>query len=342
MDEASTYIKQFINQTNQSIFLTGKAGTGKTTVVVAPTGIAALNAGGVTIHSFFQLPFASFIPEFGSFQQVSERFKIETRDTLKRHFQMNKKRISLIKNLELLIIDEVSMLRADILDAIDWTLRIIRKTNSAFGGIQVLFIGDLMQLPPVIKNEEWNVLKNHYQGIFFFNAKVILENPPLYIELDKIYRQEDQDFIQILNNLRNNKITEKDKEILNEHLIKSQTIDIKGYITLTTHNVKAEELNATELSKINEKSFFYKAEIKGDFPPHIYPLEEQMELKLGAQIMFIKNDLSADKNFYNGKMGFISSVSDYELFVHFPDESKTIEVDKYEWENSLYYRFKFQ
>jgi hypothetical protein len=223
---------------------------------VAPTGIAALNAGGVTIHSFFQLPFACFVPEFGSFQQVSDRFKIETKDSLLRHFTMNKKRITLIRNLELLIIDEVSMLRADLLDAIDWSLRNIRKTNKPFGGIQVLFIGDLLQLPPVVKNEEWSVLKQHYQGMYFFHAKVIQESQPLYIELDKIYRQEDQDFIEILNNLRHNKITENDRKVLNEHLLTDESFDKRGYITLTTHNYKADELNSTELKRLKINHFF--------------------------------------------------------------------------------------
>lgn len=349
MNEPSLYLKQFINQTKQSIFLTGKAGTGKTTllneivkttykqtVVVAPTGIAALNAGGVTIHSFFQLPFACFVPEFGSFQQVSDRFKIETKDSLLRHFTMNKKRITLIRNLELLIIDEVSMLRADLLDAIDWSLRNIRKTNKPFGGIQVLFIGDLLQLPPVVKNEEWSVLKQHYHGMYFFHAKVIQESQPLYIELDKIYRQEDQDFIEILNNLRHNRITENDRKVLNEHLLTDESFDKKGYITLTTHNYKADELNSTELTKIKNRSFIFKAEVKGDFPAHIYPIEEQLELKLGAQIMFVKNDISAEKNYFNGKMGFISAISERELSVNFPEENKTIEVEKYEWENIKY------
>lgn len=349
MNEAGQYLKQFINKTNLSIFLTGKAGTGKTTlldeivkttykqvVVVAPTGIAALNAGGVTIHSFFQLPFACFVPEFGSFQQVSDRFKIETKDSLLRHFTINKKRITLIRNLELLIIDEVSMLRSDLLDAIDWSLRNIRKTNKPFGGVQVLFVGDLLQLPPVVKNEEWSVLKKYYQGMYFFHAKVIQESQPLYIELDKIYRQDDQEFIKILNNLRHNKITEDDRKVLNKHLLTDESSDKKGYITLTTHNYKADELNKTELGKIKAKSFVFKAEVKGDFPAHIYPIEEQLELKLGAQIMFVKNDISAEKNYYNGKMGFISAISERELVVHFPEESKTIEVEKYEWENIKY------
>jgi DNA replication protein DnaC len=188
------FTEHFINQTNQSIFLTGKAGTGKTTllrkimasthknaVIVAPTGIAALNAGGVTIHSFFQLPFAGFIPEFGVKPAYTDSVKFETKDTLMRHFSMNKTRLKIIRNIELLIIDEVSMLRADLLDAMDWTLRNVRRIHEPFGGVQVLFIGDLLQLPPVVKQEEWQVLRSYYDGVFFFHAKVLREIQPLYI-----------------------------------------------------------------------------------------------------------------------------------------------------------------
>jgi hypothetical protein len=348
--EPAEIVKNFINQTKQSIFLTGKAGTGKTTllreiiqtthkqtVVVAPTGIAALNAGGVTIHSMFQLPFASFIPDFGDFQAVSERFKIETKDSLMRHFHMNKNRLNLFKNLELLVIDEVSMLRADLLDAMDWVLRNVRKRNEAFGGVQVLFIGDLLQLPPIVKNEEWSVLNKYYKGIFFFNSHVLTENPPVYVELEKIYRQDDQDFIQILNNLRNNKISQEDTAILNKQL--NPNFDSRenfGYITLTTHNYKADQINKQELEHLQTKSISYSAEINGDFPPHLFPLEAKLELKIGAQVMFIKNDLSAEKLFFNGKMGIVKALSEKEIFIEFPEEKTTIEVEKYEWENIRY------
>lgn len=342
--------ERFINQTNQSIFLTGKAGTGKTTllkkiisstykntVIVAPTGIAALNAGGVTIHSFFQLPFAGFIPEFGNSFPFNDNVKFENKESLKRHFKMNRQRQTLIRNLELLIIDEVSMLRADLLDAMDWTMRNVRRSNEAFGGVQVLYIGDLLQLPPVVKNEEWNILKNHYSGMYFFNARVIQEQRPLYIELTKIYRQQDSTFIEILNNLRNNRIDQSDIEVLND-FVKPDFDSLKheGYITLTTHNRKADEMNSSALKSLKNKSFFYNAEIKGDFPKHLYPLEEELELKIGAQIMFIKNDISFEKNFYNGKMGQIVDLSDDEISVRFPDENKTITVEKFEWTNVRY------
>lgn len=350
MKEPAEYVKDFINQTKQSVFLTGKAGTGKTTllneiirsthkqtVVVAPTGIAALNAGGVTIHSMFQLPFAAFVPDFGSFQHVSDRIKLETKDSLMRHFTMNKKRIELLRNLELLIIDEVSMLRADLLDAMDWSLRNIRKINEPFGGVQVLFIGDLMQLPPVVKQEEWEVLRKYYQGIFFFHAKVIQENQPVYIELEKIYRQQDSVFIELLNKLRHNQISDTEKQFLNQFVRKDFTLeDNPGYITLTTHNRKANDINVEHLKQLKGKSYRYEAEVSGEFPAHLYPLEEELELKIGAQVMFIKNDPSPEKNYFNGKMGVITNLSAQEIYVHFREENKTIEVEKYEWENIRY------
>ncbi|MNJ83996.1 RecBCD enzyme subunit RecD [compost metagenome] len=344
------FTERFINQTNSPVFLTGKAGTGKTTllrkivetthkntVIVAPTGIAALNAGGVTIHSFFQLPFSSFIPEFVSEGLVNGNIKFESKETLKRHFHFNKTRQNLIRSVELLIIDEVSMLRADLLDAIDWTLRNVRRNNDPFGGVQVLFIGDLLQLPPVIKPEEWSLLQKYYRGIFFFNAHVFQEQAPVYIELDKIFRQDDQLFIDLLNHLRNNEITLEDQQLLEKYVNPHfDSTKEDGYITLTTHNSKADQLNATALNSLSEKSMTYSAEIKGDFPPHLFPLEKDTELKVGAQIMFIKNDISFEKNFYNGKMGVIKSLTSEEIEVFFKDEKRSIVVEKYEWNNIKY------
>ncbi|WP_343606733.1 helix-turn-helix domain-containing protein [Fluviicola sp.] len=344
------FTERFINQTNSPVFLTGKAGTGKTTllrkivetthkntVIVAPTGIAALNAGGVTIHSFFQLPFSSFIPDFVSEGLVSGNTKFESKETLKRHFHFNKTRQNLIRSVELLIIDEVSMLRADLLDAIDWTLRNVRRNNDPFGGVQVLFIGDLLQLPPVIKPEEWSLLQKYYRGIFFFNAHVLQEQAPVYIELDKIFRQDDQLFIDLLNHLRNNQITLEDQQLLEKYVDPNfDSTKEEGYITLTTHNSKADQINATALHSLQERSRTYSAEIKGDFPPHLFPLEKDTELKVGAQIMFIKNDISFEKNFYNGKMGVIQSLTADEVQVFFKDEKRSIIVEKYEWNNIKY------
>lgn len=343
-------VVKFINQTNRSLFLTGKAGTGKTTLlhhiianthkntaVVAPTGIAALNAGGVTIHSLFQLPFGSFIPEEIEAPVVSEMIKFETKATLSRQFKMGGLKISVLRNLDLLVIDEVSMLRADVLDAIDFVLKKVRRNIQAFGGVQVLFIGDLLQLPPVVKPEEWHILRNYYQGIFFFHSHVIQQAKPLYIELTKIYRQSDDTFISILNNLRNNNVTPEDTQTLSQYI--NEQFDYRknpGYITLTTHNKKADELNATSLDHIRQKEYQYLPEVVGDFPEKIYPLDDVLVLKEGAQVMFIKNDLSQDKNYFNGKMGVVQSLEKNEIFVHFPEENKTIEVDKYEWKNIRY------
>lgn len=343
------YVLQFINQTNRSVFLTGKAGTGKTTilkeiiktthkntVVVAPTGIAALNAGGVTIHSMFQLPFGGFIPD-NSAPQFLENSKFESRSTLRRHFKMSSLKKTVIRNMELLIIDEVSMLRSDLLDAMDFMMQSVRKKNRPFGGVQVLFIGDLLQLPPVIRDDEWRTLRNYYRGKFFFNAHVIEQNPPLYIELSKIFRQTDDQFISVLNSLRNNRMTQKDIQILNQHV--QPNFDLKankGYITLTTHNAKADSINTQSLKDLDGKTYTYKADIVDDFPDKIYPLEEKLELKIGAQIMFIKNDISFEKKFFNGKMGTVESLSEQEIWIHFPDEKKSIEVEKYEWQNIKY------
>ena len=348
---SAEYVLKFINQTNRSIFLTGKAGTGKTTLlreiiktthknamVVAPTGIAALNAGGVTIHSLFQLPLGGFIPVQDEIASVSDYVKFESRDSLRKHFfKMNKSRRSLFRNLELLIIDEVSMLRADLLDAMDFVLQSIRKNSQVFGGVQVLFIGDLLQLPPVVKNQEWDVLRKYYTGKFFFHAHAVQKYPPLYIELTKIYRQSDDTFISILNNLRNNTITTDDLKCLNQFINKDFDIKSnKGYITLTTHNAKADNLNSESLSELSAKKHIYPAEITGDFPEKIFPIEQNLELKVGAQVMFVKNDLSPEKRFFNGKTGIVKFLNDSEMLIEFPEEGRSIEVEKYEWKNIRY------
>lgn len=344
------FADQFINLTNQHVFLTGKAGTGKTTflknlietthkqaVIVAPTGIAALNAGGVTIHSFFQLPFGGFIPDFVNEMYISDHAKMESKSTLLRHFRHNKKRQQLMRSLELLIIDEVSMLRADLLDAVDWVLRNIRRINEPFGGVQVLFIGDLHQLPPVVKQEEWGQLSNYYSGIHFFNALVIQEQPPVYVELTTIYRQQDEIFIDVLNQLRNNRLTSEGLAKINEKVNPSfDATEKQGYITLTTHNYKADVINQKALDKLSGENYSFHAEITGDFPPHIYPIESELQLKKGAQVMFIKNDLSYEKLYYNGKMAIVTEVNKFDVTVECVEDKQRIQVQKYEWENIRY------
>lgn len=340
---------QYINQTDQHIFLTGKAGTGKTTllreiietthkrtVVVAPTGIAALNAKGVTIHSFFLLPFASFVPTTEHID-TPENLRIENQNSLLRHFRISAERRALFRNLELLVIDEVSMLRADILDAMDYMLRRIRKNNENFGGVQVLFIGDLLQLPPVVKNEEWEILKKFYNGMYFFNAHCLQKQPPLYIELDKVYRQNDERFLNLLNNIRHQQMTNDDLELLASKIDSNFSVQkSKNTIVLTTHNAKADAINRNALDAIISESMFYESEIVGDFPDRIFPMDAVLELKVGAQVIFTKNDLSFEKRYYNGKTGIIKSLTPQEILVHFPEENSTIEVDRYEWQNIKY------
>ena len=244
---------------------------------------------------------------------------------------------SVIQNIDLLIIDEVSMLRSDLLEAMNFVMQKIRKNNSVFGGVQLLFIGDLLQLPPVIRQDEWQVLKKYYIGKFFFHAPIIQQNPPLYIELSKVFRQSDDTFIRILNNLRNNHISQLDVDLLNQYV--QTNFDLKkstGYIILTTHNVKADAINSQALLNLNGEAKTYKAQIIDDFPDKMFPMDSNLELKVGAQIMFLKNDSSIEKNYFNGKMGVIKSLSDEEILVYFPEEMKTIEVESYIWENIRY------
>ena len=353
MDNISStadYVLKFVNQTNRSVFLTGKAGTGKTTllkkiietthknvVVVAPTGIAALNAGGVTIHSMFQLPFGGFIPDRMFQNDFSNNIKFETKNTLGRLFRMSGVKKAVIQNMELLVIDEVSMLRPDVLDAMDFMLQTVRKKKIPFGGVQVLFIGDLLQLPPVIKDEEWNVLRNYYSGKFFFHSQVVQQNPPLYLELSKIFRQDDTTFIDLLESLRNNTISVQQRDALNQYV--QHDFDSKkneGYIILTTHNHKVDSINREALSELVGAEITLRADVVDDFPDKIFPIEADLKLKKGAQVMFVKNDSSADKNFFNGKMGVVKSVSKNEVLVEFPEEKKVIEVERFEWKNIRY------
>ncbi len=341
---------KFINHTGQNVFLTGKAGTGKTTflrnivqnthkrcVVAAPTGIAAINAGGVTLHSLFQLPFGTFVPENIAQPQLYYS-KINTPQSLLKEIKLNTQKRVLLRELELLIIDEVSMLRADLLDAIDVLLRSVRRNqHTPFGGVQMLFIGDLLQLPPVVKENEWNILKKYYSSIFFFDAKVLKQNKPHYIELDKIYRQEDALFIDLLNNLRTNKTTKADIDLLNTYYKLGYMPGLEeNYITITTHNAKADKINRDYLQNLSSKSYFYKAKIDGDFNENAYPLDSVCELKVGSQVMFVKNDSSGAQRFFNGKIGVVMTLTESEIWVKFEDSLKLVAVEMYTWENVKY------
>lgn len=341
---------KFINQTSKPVFLTGKAGTGKTTflrniiehthknaIIVAPTGIAAINAGGVTIHSQFGIPFGLFIPD-SSFRIDTFKVKINTPYTMVKHLNMRDQKRKLLQELELLVIDEVSMLRADLLDTIDFVLKSVRRQqHKPFGGVQVLFIGDLMQLPPVVKEEEWNILKQYYNSIYFFDARVLKTEKPVYIELDKIYRQTDSTFIDLLNNLRNNAVTQADIHLLNTYYKPDFDVrSARNIITLTTHNHKADAMNKSALQELKGRSYFFNAKIEGEFSEYAYPVEPVLELKVGAQIMFIKNDLSGRQQYFNGKIGVVSALTDKEIEIDFRDGSKPFTLETYQWRNIKY------
>lgn len=330
---------QLVNQSNRNIFLTGKAGTGKTTflkyirnncpkqmAVVAPTGVAAINAGGVTIHSFFQLPLEPFFPEPNTRHQLISRLR----------FNSEKKKI--LQELEILVIDEISMVRCDILDAIDTVLRYVRQRNQMFGGVQLLFIGDMLQLPPVIKDQEWNQLTEFYSGHYFFDSLVLKEEPPVYIEFNKIYRQSDERFINVLNQVRNNELNEDGLAILESRYQPNFRRNKKdGYIILTTHNNKANSINMEELADINNKIYTYQAEVVEEFSERAFPADELLQLKEGAQVMFIRNDSAENgKRFFNGKIGTVARLDDEKIFVQCEDEPYEIEVQKEKWENIRY------
>ncbi|MFO8236150.1 MAG: helix-turn-helix domain-containing protein [Bacteroidales bacterium] len=341
------YAYKFVNNTDQNIFLTGKAGTGKTTflktiledsykktVVAAPTGIAAINAGGVTLHSLLHLPFGCFVPD--NFHKPNLKFTTEVHSpgTLIRSHRMNETKRNLIKETELLIIDEVSMLRADTLDAIDTILRHVKRKNSTFGGVQILFIGDLLQLPPVIRKDEKDILSSYYSSGYFFEAKALQEKYPIYIELEKVFRQVDKKFIGILNRLRENSITGADIQTLNNHYKPNfEPSENDGYIFLTTHNKKADQINQKALNNLPGKSFRFDAKVEGSFGEHLYPIPYQQEFKKGAQVMFIKNDYSGEQRYFNGKIGTISDISEEEIYVSFQDGTPDTPVEKYTWEN---------
>jgi hypothetical protein len=326
---------QYVAQTNRHLFLTGKAGTGKTTflhkvraeipkrmAVVAPTGVAAINAKGVTIHSLFQLPFGTLMPERMKTEVKTRRFSAKKRD--------------LIQGLDLLIIDEISMVRADMLDAIDAVLRHVRRNDEPFGGLQLLMIGDLHQLPPVVKDEDWREMREVYKTSYFFASQALRQARAQVIQLKHIYRQQDEVFIGLLNKVRNNEMDKEVLEQLNSRYVKGFSPDKEeGYITLSSHNNTARAINQEKLKELGAKAYKFKATLGGDFPGSMFPNEEELIFKVGAQVMFNKNDTGEVREYFNGKIGTISSIKGDEITVRCPG-SGAIVVEPVKWENRKY------
>ena len=331
---------QFIENTGTHLFLTGKAGTGKTTflrklkrespkrmVVIAPTGIAAINAGGVTIHSFFQIPFAPYVPEssFSTNGQATYRFRF------------GKEKINIIRSMDLLVIDEISMVRADLLDAVDEMLRRYRDRHKPFGGVQLLMIGDLQQLAPVVKDEEWQMLKKYYDTPYFFSSRALKQTEYCTIELKTVYRQSDRAFLDLLNRIRENHCDPQVLEALNRRYLPDfQPRKEEGYIRLVTHNYQAQRINNYELEQLPGRSYAFRATIDGKFPEYSYPTDELLELKKGAQVMFVKNDSSGEHRYYNGMIGEITDLSADSIEVRAKDSTATFLLQEEEWANAKY------
>jgi hypothetical protein len=327
---------RFVTETSENIFLTGKAGTGKTTflkylkenatkniVVAAPTGVAAINAGGVTLHSLFQLPFHPFLPTRNHKEELLGKIRY------------NKQRQQLLRKMELLVIDEISMVRCDVMDAIDTILKSIRRNyDTPFGGVQLLCIGDLHQLPPVAQNHEWSILQEYYSTPFFFDSMAIKEQMPLLIELNKIYRQKEDSFVRLLNKVRNNQMDADDFEDLHMRYDPSfSPMPGEKFITLTSHNKQAAEINQRKIENLFTNAFTFKAEIEEDFPEHIFPAEAELLLREGAQVMFLKNDVIA-KRYFNGKIGVVKLLEKNKIVIDC--DGIDIEVAKETWENTRY------
>lgn len=338
---------EFVRHTDKLVYLTGKAGTGKTTflkyikdttnkntVILAPTGVAAINAGGVTIHSFFQIPFGPFVPDDSRLRTTATG--TENRETIYTTFRYRDDKREIIENLELLIIDEISMVRADMLDVIDRILKVFRKKPYLpFGGVQVILIGDTFQLPPIADNEQWSILSQFYKTPFFFSSKIIEQNTPLYIELKKIYRQNEQEFIELLNRVRVSQVNANDFSVLNAKYNPTFSGNGSDYIILATHNNIVNETNLTKLNQLTTELFTYQANVTGTFPDKHKPTDHYLKLKVGAQIMFIKNDTGEYKRYYNGKIGKIKELEEATITVVFDDESE-VEVERAVWNNIQY------
>jgi hypothetical protein len=337
---------EFVRSTSAPIYLTGKAGTGKTTflrtvvpacgkkyVIAAPTGVAAINAGGVTLHSLFGFPTKAFVP---SDEAVDPNIANNTL-MLMRHFKYNRQKREMLRELELLVIDEVSMVRMDIMDAIDLALRTVRRSSLPFGGVQVLLIGDLYQLPPVIREDEIRLLSSCYQGRYFFDALVYPKIKPVMLELEVVHRQTDRKFVGILNNIRNTEFDRDDYDALMQYYRPDfQPEEGAGFITLTTHNSTADKLNEESLKRIAGEERYLIAAIHKEFPENMYPTESALRVKVGAQVMFIKNDTSMDKRYFNGKIGIISAINNDNIDVRFTETNTTISVKPETWENKRY------
>jgi len=326
------YAWDFVEHTGISIFLTGKAGTGKTTflrtlkeksskrsIIVAPTGVAAINAGGMTIHSFFQLPLSPFVPEAN----------------FKNRFDYSKEKRKIIRTLDLLIIDEISMVRSDVLDAIDSFLRRFREHEKPFGGVQLLMIGDLQQLTPVVTPEDEVILQRYYDTSYFFGSKALRSISYVTIELTHVYRQQDEEFITLLNNIREGQVSETDLKRLNERFNPNFEPEVgSDYIRLTTHNKMAESYNEVQLHNLPSKACTFIAEADGNFPEYNYPADFKLTLKRGAQVMFIRNDNNG--RYYNGRIGHVTHIDNEKILVLCPGDDKEIEVQQETWENTKY------
>ncbi len=329
--------RAFLHSTGANIFLTGKAGTGKTTflrsvvqsidkrvVVAAPTGVAAINARGVTLHSLFQLPFGPNIPDVTPSSDFAYR-------------KIGRKKLALIRSIELLVIDEISMVRCDLLDAVDQTLRRIRRNSLPFGGVQLLMIGDIEQLSPICRDDEWQLLSEHYDSPYFFSSKVLQQCNYITIELKEIFRQRDTQFTQLLNAVRENRITPEVVDMLNSRYIPSfSPSDQEGYITLTTHNNTANNINQAALEKLTTPTHTFEASTTGDYAEWAYPNDSSLELKVGAQVIFIKNDISPEKLYYNGLIGRIENIDGEQIRVTPNNGGEAITLSQVVWENIEY------
>jgi len=335
-NEQADLALQYIQCTDQHLFLTGKAGTGKTTflkrlreispkrmIVVAPTGVAAINAEGVTIHSFFSLPFTPFIPKEARVENANDR-----------QYRFSRIKIDILRSLDLLVIDEISMVRADILDSIDEVLRRYKNRNKPFGGVQLLMIGDLQQLPPVVTDADSEVLTRYYDTNFFYGSRALGKTRFVTVELQHIYRQSEAKFIGLLNAVRDNELTPVMIDLLRQRTIPGFQAD--DYIMLTTHNHQAQRINDQRLKELKNASWFFKAKVTGDFPESSYPTDFELELKPGARVMFLKNDSSPEKAYFNGKIGVITSIDDDTIYVQSEGEERIIAVHPMEWNNMQY------